>query len=82
LSRAKKIVEKADYVSIDMDVFDTPWVTNPEPAYALRLEQVLETLKGKKQGFDVVEGVPEKILGDRIGVMGAQIAKRALGLLK
>lgn len=82
LNKAKKIVERADYVSIDMDVFDIPWVTNPEPSYGLRLEQVLGSLSGKKIGCDIVEGVPEKIFGDRVGSMGAILARGALGLLK
>jgi agmatinase len=82
LAKAKKIVGKADYVSIDMDVFDIPFVTNPEPVYALRLEQVLESLNGKKMGIDIVEGVPQKLFGDYVGAMGAGIARKALSLLR
>jgi agmatinase len=82
IARARKIVGKADYVSVDMDVFDIPFVTNPEPVYALRLEQVLESLNGKKMGIDIVEGVPQKIFGDYVGAMGAGIARKALSLLR
>ncbi|MBR9680643.1 MAG: hypothetical protein GOU98_02345 [Candidatus Altiarchaeota archaeon] len=81
VNNAKKLVEKADYVSVDMDVFPISQVTNPEPAHGLEFGKFLETLHGKKMGFDVVEGVPEKLYGDFVGTQGALIARRALTLL-
>ncbi|MBR9690039.1 MAG: hypothetical protein GOV01_04035, partial [Candidatus Altiarchaeota archaeon] len=77
----KKIIKQADYVSIDMDVLNIRQVTNPEPLYAMRFEQLIESLSGKKMGVDVVEGVPEKLFGDYAGVHGALIARKAIPLM-
>lgn len=76
-----RLVRKADYVSIDMDAFNIPHVTNPEPHSALTLDFVLDVLDGKKMGVDVVEGVPQKLYGDLAGTYGAIIARKAIQLM-
>lgn len=76
-----RLVRKADYVSIDMDVFNIPHVTNPEPHNALTLDFVLDVLDGKKMGVDIVEGVPQKLYGDLAGTYGALIARKAIQLM-
>jgi agmatinase len=76
-----KLVRKADYVSIDLDVFNVPCVTNPQPQDALTLDYVLDVLDGKKVGVDVVEGVPDRLYGDLAGTYGALIARRAIPLM-
>jgi len=82
IDEAKKTVNAADYVSVDMDVFPIAQVTNPEPANGLDFGKFLQTLSGKKIGFDITEGVPQKLYGDFVGTQGALIARRALKLLK
>jgi agmatinase len=81
VEKAKKMVEAADYISVDMDVFPISEVTNPEPAHGVPFGSFLETLSGKKMGFDIVEGVPQKIYSDFVGTKGALIARQALRLL-
>jgi len=76
-----KLVGNADYVSIDMDVFDIPHVTNPQPEHALNFTFVLDVLNGQKMGVDIVEGVPEKLYGDYVGTMGAILARKALQIM-
>jgi len=76
-----RLVRKADYVSVDMDVFNIPQVTNPEPHHALTLDYLLDVLRGKKMGVDVVEGVPQRLYGDLAGTYGAIIARKAILLM-
>jgi arginase family enzyme len=76
-----RLVRKADYVSVDMDVFNIAQVTNPEPHNAITLDYLLDVLKGKKVGVDVVEGVPNKLYGDLVGTYGAIIARKAIQLM-
>ena len=74
-------VKEADYISVDMDVFEHASVTNPEPYYGLTLSQVLASLSGKKVGFDIVEGIPQQYFGDDTATAGALLARKALFLL-
>ena len=76
-----KLVREADYVSIDMDVFDIRQVTNPQPENALDLAFVLDSLSGPKMGVDMVEGIPEKLYGDYVGTVGATLARKALQII-
>jgi agmatinase len=76
-----RLVRKAGYVSVDMDVFNIPHVTNPQPHDALTLNFVLDSLEGTKTAVDVVEGVPQKLYGDLAGTYGAIIARKAIELM-
>lgn len=73
-----ELVRRAGYVSIDMDVFNVPGVTNPQPQHALELGYVLDVLQGAKASVDLVEGVPEKLYGDLAGSYGALLAREVI----
>ncbi|HDR53233.1 MAG TPA: hypothetical protein ENN60_00965 [archaeon] len=81
LSEAEKLVNSADYISVDIDVLEHASVTNPEPHNGMTLGQVLKTLSGSKTGFDIVEGIPQKYFGDPTATAAALIARKALTLL-
>ncbi|MBR9681488.1 MAG: hypothetical protein GOV00_01675 [Candidatus Altiarchaeota archaeon] len=81
MKKVNEHVKRADYVSIDMDVFEHASVTNPEPHSGMTLSQVLGTLSGKKTGIDIVEGIPQKFFGDDTSTAAALIARKALFLL-
>ncbi len=76
-----KMVERADYVSVDMDVLSNQ-VTNPEPHSLMPLEYLLGVLGGRKIGGDIVEGVPRGLFNDPVAVQGALIAGRMLEAMK
>ncbi len=82
MKKINAVVKDADYVSVDMDVFEHASVTNPEPHSGMTLAQVLGSLSGAKAGFDIVEGVPRRFFGDETATAGALIARKALFLLK
>ena len=77
----RNIVKNADYVSIDMDALRGASTSNPEPHWQIELGFLLESLDGPKTAVDVVEGVPERVLGDPTATMAALIARKALPLL-
>ena len=81
IKKVNELVKSADYVSVDMDVFEHASVTNPEPHHGMNLSQVLDSLSGTKQGFDIVEGVPRKYFGDATATAAALLARKALFLL-